>query len=231
MKEIRYRVFYIFLSFFITFVCIWIKITPILYAAMKPLGSYANELIFTDLPEFWYSLFLLSISFCFFMLFPSIVYNLWSFLTPSLYEYERKHFFLFFFLSSFLYLVGNFLVYQKILPFLVQFFLDSQIKSALFHVNYLAKVFSYMHFLTSTFLISFFLFQIPVIFFFLCELKMLSVAFMIKNRIYFLFLIVILASLLSPPDILSQCFLSLFLFFIYECCIYYCLCIFLKTNR
>lgn len=222
LKEIRHRTFYFVFSFSFTFGCAWLQIIPILYSVMKPLGAKtSNELVFTDLPEFWYSLLFLCLSFSCFVLFPSVIYHIWCFLVPSLYQYERKKCFFFFFLSCFFYVIDHFIVYASLLPFLVQFFLDSQINSYLFHVNYLAKVFSYMRFLFSVFLTSFFLSQIPVFFVCLCESNSLSVSFLTRNRFYFGFVLVIIASLISPPDVISQCFLSTFLFFIYESCVYY----------
>lgn len=226
LKEIRNRGFYFFCCFFLTLICTWIEIIPILYLTTRPLKI--NQFVFTDLSEFWYSLFLLSLISSFFFIFPVLIYQFWCFFSPSLYHYERKKWTFFFLCSIFLYLTGNTIVFQIFLPFLIKFFLNSQINLDLLNVTYLANIFSYMRFLLSVFSLFSILSQFPVIFFLFSDF--FSRDFMVSNRVYFGFLILLIASFLSPPDVLSQLFFSILFFFLYELCIFY-LCLITDIKR
>ena len=59
-------------------------------------------------------------------------------------------------------------------------------------------------------------FEFPVLAFFLTKAGVLSSEFLKKNRTYGMFLIFILAALITPPDLISQVMLAMPLLLLYE---------------
>ena len=75
----------------------------------------------------------------------------------------------------------------------------------------------YLSFATS-FLFAFGLvFQIPLIFWFLGSIGVLSAAFLRRNRKFAIVIILILAAVLTPPDVFSQIMMAIPLLLLYEC--------------
>lgn len=111
-----------------------------------------------------------------------------------------------------LFALGLSFAYFIVLPFALNFFVG-------FSGADLVPSFSIARYLsfTSSFLLSFGLvFQMPVLFWFLGSIGLVTTTFLRKNRKFALLIIIIFASILTPPDIFSQILMAIPLMVLYE---------------
>jgi len=111
-----------------------------------------------------------------------------------------------------LFALGLSFAYFVVLPFALNFFIG-------FSAADLVPNFSISRYIafTTSFIFSFGLvFQLPVVFWFLGSIGLISTAFLRRNRKFALLIIVIFASILTPPDIFSQVLMAIPLMLLYE---------------
>ena len=112
-----------------------------------------------------------------------------------------------------LFLLGLSFAYLVVFPFAMNFFLGF----ATAELGAEWSIARYLSFATS-FLFAFGLvFQIPLIFWFLGSIGVLSAAFLRRNRKFAIVIILILAAVLTPPDVFSQIMMAIPLLLLYEC--------------
>lgn len=149
--------------------------------------------------------------------FPFILWELWKFISPALYKKEKKNAVWFVFSTSILFFVGVLFGYYLILPLSVNFFggfnVSSVIKNEFNLDNYISLV--------KTSVISCgLLFEMPIIIYFLTKLGLVSAETLRKYRKYSIVIILIVAAIITPPDILSQIIVSIPLLILYELSIF-----------
>ena len=111
-----------------------------------------------------------------------------------------------------LFVLGLAFAYFVAFPFALKFFLS-------FSAEDLVASFSIARYLsfTTSFLLSFGLvFQLPLVFWFLGKIGLIDTPFLRRNRKYALLIIVILAAILTPPDVFSQILMAIPLLLLYE---------------
>ncbi|MCL2170009.1 MAG: twin-arginine translocase subunit TatC [Defluviitaleaceae bacterium] len=143
---------------------------------------------------------------------PVIFWKIWSFLRPALFPNERATFRLTFVVVVFLFVLGVLFSYMYVFAITVDFFLmmGEEIALPFFSVEeYLRTLFR--------FVIPFGLaFQLPVVTYVLHRMKIVTLEGLKKNRKYVIFGMFVLATLITPPDVLSQIMLALPLILLYE---------------
>ncbi len=136
--------------------------------------------------------------------FPFNAWQLWRFLLPALYESERKSLKWWISSSTLLFIAGAGFCMATILPILMRF-------SASFTTNHLKPVIGLANFLglAGWLTLAFgLMFQFPLAVILSVRFRLIRVETMRKGRPYILTGILILAALLTPPDIVSQLFLA-----------------------
>jgi sec-independent protein translocase protein TatC len=178
--------------------------------------------IFTNITEAFQTSISLSFFISLFLILPLIVYHIWGFCLPSLYNFERKNFtndcifFLFFFI------IATVLSVTLIFPFFWKFFLKFEEINLLYELECEPRISSYISFLFYIIISTHFFCEIPFIFFLLLKYNYLDILSIIKKRRIIYLSLLLFISILSPPEIMTQ----IFLFVI--CLIFFELCVFLK---
>jgi sec-independent protein translocase protein TatC len=149
--------------------------------------------------------------------FPYILWEIWKFISPALYEKEKKNALWFVLSSSILFFIGVLFGYYLILPLSVNFFggfnVSSVIKNEFNLENYIGMV--------KTSVISCgILFEMPIIIYFLTKLGLVTAKSLRQYRRYSIVIILIVAAILTPPDILSQVIVAIPLLILYELSIF-----------
>lgn len=181
----------------------------------KPAGNL--ELIFVSPPEAMMATIRLAITAGVILAMPVILYQLLAFIVPGLYKNEKKILIPAVLAMIFFFVLGVSFAYTIVMPFTLKFFMNfaSNTVSPMFTIS------NYLSFATS-FLFSFgIVFQLPIVFLILGRLHIVDATFLRKNRKYAIFAIVIVAAVLTPPDIVSQIMLSLPLLGLYELGIFF----------
>jgi len=154
-----------------------------------------------------------SFTFGFIMAFPYIIWEVWRFLKPALYETEKESAKSFILVTSFLFFVGILFGYYVITPlsinFLGNYTVADQIKN-----NF--DLSSYTSLIKASCISAGFIFELPIIIYFLTKLGLVTPQFLKKYRKYALVLVLILAALITPPDIISQVIVAIPMIILYE---------------
>ncbi len=153
----------------------------------------------------------------FIVAFPFIVWEFWRFLSPGLYEKERKGAKTFIVISSFLFFLGVLFGYYVVTPLSVNFLGNYSISDA---VERNIKIGSYIGLVRSSVLASGLIFELPIVIFFLTKMGLVTPEFLKKYRKHALVIVLILAAIITPPDIISQVIVAIPILILYEVSIF-----------
>ena len=145
--------------------------------------------------------------------FPYILYEFWRFISPALYENERKKAGLFIIVSSILFFIGVLFGYFVIVPLSINFFGTFNVSKTI--VNQFT-VDSYISMIKTSVIVSGLVFELPIIIYFLTKLGLITPAFLRKYRRAAIVIILIVAAIATPPDIPSQVVVSIPILILYE---------------
>ena len=145
--------------------------------------------------------------------FPYIFWEFWRFMKPGLYPGERKAARGIVFFCSTLFLSGVAFGYFIIAPFAIKFLIGYNISDEVISDPILA---SYVSYLTMFTIPTGIVFDLPIVVFFLSKIGLVTPAFMRKYRKHAFIIILILASVITPPDVLSQFLIGVPLYILYE---------------
>lgn len=147
---------------------------------------------------------------------PFILYQMWRFVAPGLLEHERRAFPLAVGAASLCFLGGASVAYWVVLPIALRFLvgLGTEYVRAQFDIAH------YVGFLLRLCLAFGVVFQLPVFSYFLTRLGVLTPKFLQRSRRYAVVAVVVLAALLTPPDVASQLLMAGPLLVLYEASIW-----------
>ena len=144
---------------------------------------------------------------------PYIFYEFWSFIKPALYDKERKHATGAVFYSSLLFVLGVLFGYYLVVPLTTHFFgsytISDEIKNE-FNIT------SYISSLTTVVLGGGIIFELPIIIYFLSKVGIISVSFLRKYRRHAYIVLLLLAAIITPPDVFSMMLVTVPLALLYE---------------
>lgn len=145
--------------------------------------------------------------------FPVLLYQLWAFISPGLYEKERRVTLSYIPLSVALFLLGISFSYFILFPFVIDFM--GRLSNDL-NIQQMIGINEYFRFLLQLTLPFGLLFQLPVVIMFLTRLGIINPAFLVKVRKYAYFVLLVIAAIITPPEILSHLMVTIPLFILYE---------------
>lgn len=154
-----------------------------------------------------------SIIFGFIIAFPYVIYQFWSFIKPALYENERRHASGAVLIMSGLFLTGTMFGYYLIVPFSIDFLGTYSISETV--INQI-NILSYISTVTSIVIAGGVIFELPVLAFFLSKIGVITPRFLRKFRRHAYIVLLIIAAIITPPDIFSQIAVCIPLIFLYE---------------
>jgi sec-independent protein translocase protein TatC len=231
--EIKNRIFLLLLAWVSTILISYQYKEIFLFLFIKPSKVLFKEtfiyFIFTNLTEVFSTYINLSyfIGNQIFLIY--FIYNILIFFAPGMYFYEYKNFLLLFFYCLILWWLSILCLNTVLLPISFNFFFCFQetVTNQAFSFHYEARINEYLYLyfkiyyiwcLNSQFLVFFYLF----LEYFKNDLKYIK-----KLRKIFYLVFLIIATIITPPDILSQVMLALSIVCVYEMMI---VIIFLRKN-
>ncbi len=144
---------------------------------------------------------------------PYILYELFRFISPALYESERRYSFIAACTIYILFVLGVLMSYFVLFPISFQFLATYQVDSEITNTITLSSYIS--TFLTLTFMMGI-VFQLPVITFVLGLMKVIDSTLMKQYRPYAFILIMIIAAVITPPDLLTLILVTIPIYGLYE---------------
>jgi len=145
--------------------------------------------------------------------FPFILFQVWKFIRPALYDTERKHAVGFIVSTSILFFLGVLFGYYLIMPLSLNFLGNYKISDV---VENNIDLDSYLSLIKTTVISCGLVFEMPIIIFFLAKLGLVTAGFLRKYRKYAFVIILIIAAIVTPPDVVSQMIVTIPLVILYE---------------
>ncbi|WP_438988331.1 twin-arginine translocase subunit TatC [Polaribacter sp.] len=145
--------------------------------------------------------------------FPYLLWEIWRFISPGLTDKEIKNSRGFIFIASFLFFIGIAFSFYVIAPISIHFLYNYQITD-LIQNNFTMD--SHIGLVTNMLLGVSVLFELPVLVYFLTKIGLVTPKFLKKYRKHALVVVLILAAIITPPDIASQVIVAIPILILYE---------------
>ena len=212
LEELRSRIIVIAIAVLVAAIAGFFLADPIITLLRAPLEDSGAELIQTNVGEAFSVRLTLALMCGIAFAMPVILYEIWAFVTPGLTRPERRLVWPLLGAALILFVAGVGLGYLFI-PLAVGFLLDFSVEG----VRPLLGLADYIGFVT-TFLLAFGIaLQFPVILYLLARVGILSYAFLSSRRRYVILLIVLVAIVITPGDLVISSFtLALVMYGLFE---------------
>jgi len=215
LEELRERIIKSFIAVAIGFVVCYgfkEKLFEIITLPLMSVMEKGDQLIFTGLPEAFFTY--LKVAFLAGMILagPVIIYQFWMFVAPGLYKNERRIMVPIVVLSTFFFIGGALFGYFIVFPWGFKFFLSFASES----IKALPSMKEYLSFATKLLLAFGLVFELPIVITFLARLGLVTVPFLRQNRKYAVLLFFVGAAMITPPDVVTQIMMAFPLMLLYE---------------
>jgi sec-independent protein translocase protein TatC len=147
-----------------------------------------------------------------FVAMPIVLYQIWAFVAPGLYRHEKRFALPLFLSSVVLFYVGVGFAYYIVFPLMFAFLTATAPEG----VRMMTDMASYLDFALLLFFAFGIAFEMPVATVLLVASGLVSVEKLRKNRGYVLLGIFVVAAFLTPPDAISQTFMAVPMYLLYE---------------
>ena len=215
LEELRKRLITVFIAVGVGFVVAFGFKERLFKILVQPLIKVMEEgetLIYTGLPEAFFTYLKVAFLAGLIVASPIILYQFWMFVAPGLYKNERRLMMPIILLSSFFFIGGALFGYFIVFPWGFKFFLGFATDT----IKPLPSMKEYFGFSAKLLLAFGLVFELPLVLTFLAKLGIVSVEFLKKNRKYALLLFFAGAAILTPPDVITQVMMALPLMVLYE---------------
>ncbi|MGD9009859.1 MAG: twin-arginine translocase subunit TatC [Desulfobacteraceae bacterium] len=215
LEELRNRLIACFIAVGVGFVASYAfkeKLFYILVAPLKQVMKEGDTLIYTHLPEAFFTFLKTALISGLMLASPIILYQFWMFVAPGLYDREKRLLVPILLLSTLFFVGGALFGYFVVFPFGFKFFLSFATDT----IRPMPSMKEYLSFSAKLLLAFGVVFELPLVITFLARLGVVTVDFLKKYRKYAILLFFCCAAILTPPDVVTQVMMALPLILLYE---------------
>ncbi|ACN17291.1 TatC [Desulforapulum autotrophicum HRM2] len=215
LGELRDRLVRSFIAVGVGFViayCFKERLFDILTAPLIAAMGEGQKMIFTGLPEAFFTYLKVSLLTGVILATPVLFYEFWMFVSPGLYRKEKRFVLPVVILSIFFFCVGSSFGYFIVFPYGFQFFLGFSSDT----IQAMPSMKEYLGFASKMLLAFGFVFELPLVLTFMARMGLVSVEFLKKNRKYAILIFFTGAALITPPDVVTQIMMAIPLMILYE---------------
>jgi sec-independent protein translocase protein TatC len=149
--------------------------------------------------------------------FPYLLYEMWKFISPGLYENERKNSRGFILIASLLFFMGVLFGYYVVAPLSINFLGTYQVsKEVLNEID----ISSFISTVRASVIACGIMFELPIIIYFLTKVGLVTPEILTKYRKIALVLVLILSAIITPPDVASQIIVAVPVLVLYQLSIF-----------
>lgn len=181
----------------------------------EPLLSHLPEtstMIATEVASPFLIPFKLTLSIAILLAIPVLLYQLWAFIAPGLYDNERKLVFPLLLASTLLFFLGIIFAYYVVFPLVFGFLTQAAPEG----VAVMTDISSYLDFVLKLFFAFGVAFEVPIATLILIWTGTSTVESLAEKRPYIIVGAFVIGMLLTPPDVVSQTLLALPVWLLFE---------------
>ncbi len=227
LGELRRRIIIVAVSLVVFFAAIFIFLIETIVKSMLSLAE-GFQFIYIEPSELVTSYIKLAFVISLVVSSPIILYQIWGFLKPGLKTSEKR--------AGFGSLLGGFVffalgitfAYLVAIPFTLDFFVRFETTGM---ISPMISFENYMSFIINTMLAFGCVFEMPILTVLLSQIGILKPRFMLRFRKYAIFLIFIIAAVITPPDVFSQIMVAIPMMLLFEISIGVCKLIVRRKER
>lgn len=203
------------LAIIVLFICLFPFANEIYTYISEPLTRYLPEgtsMIATAVASPFLTPFKLSFVLAIYLAMPFLLYQLWRFIAPALYQHERQLVAPLLFFSSFLFYSGGLFAYYVVFPLVFGFLSQTAPEG----VTIATDISLYLDFVIKMFFAFGMAFEVPIVTILLIISGMTKPEKLSHARPYIVVGAFVLGMLLTPPDIISQTLLAVPMWLLFE---------------
>ena len=216
LESLRFVILKILFAYALLFIPAWIFSAPLIDSLLEFAAPSGFKLHYFSLMEPFFIRLKMSAVLDLFASLPFALYFIWSFISPGLYEAERRILRLPFILSVFLALAGIAFALFFLLPAVVGFSLSFSGP----RMDPVIGIDSFVSMALLLVLACSVMFQFPLILFGLMTANVIQPETLTKQRPFVIVLILVVSAFLTPPDVISQIMLALPAWLLFELSIF-----------
>ena len=215
LLEMRNRLLQCIVVIFIIFLGLFAYSNELYIYISEPLTIHlpaTSSMIATDVTSPFLTPFKLALVLSVFAAMPFILYQIWAFVAPGLYQREKKIVIPLFLSSVALFYGGMAFAYHIVFPLIFTFFTSVSPEGVLV----MTDIRSYLDFILKLFFAFGLSFEIPIAIVILSWMGLVNPTQLAKRRPYVFVICFVLGMLLTPPDIISQTLLAIPMWLLFE---------------
>lgn len=215
LVELRRRILYCIFVVFIIFGILFAFSQDIYTLFSEPLRAYLPEgstMIATGVASPFLAPFKLTLIISFFLAIPFILFQLWGFIAPGLYQNEKRIAIPLLVSSIVLFYIGIAFAFYIVFPVMFSFFASTTPAG----VSMMTDITQYLDFILTLFFAFGVAFEVPVATFLLIWVGIIDIQTLRNSRPYIIVGCFIIGMLLTPPDVFSQTLLAVPMWILFE---------------
>ena len=177
--------------------------------ALMPEGT---QMIAIDVASPFFTPFKLTFMLSIFLAMPVILYHLWAFIAPGLYEHEKTLITPLLFSSVFLFYLGVAFAYYIVFPLVFGFMLSMTPAG----VEMMTDISRYLDFVLKIFFAFGIAFQVPIVTIVLVRTGVVTPDSLAEKRPHIIVAAFVIGMLMTPPDVISQTLLAVPIWLLFE---------------
>lgn len=213
--ELRNRLLNSVVALLVVFVCLFPWAADLYAVLAHPLLAKlpkGGQMIATDVTTPFFVPLKVALMVAFLIALPYILYQVWRFIAPGLYEHEKRWVFPLVASSLMLFFFGMAFAYFAVFPVVFGFITAA----APVGVAVMTDIDKYLSFVLSMFVAFGLAFQVPVVVVVLVKMNLITIAKLKEIRPYVIVGAFVVGAIFTPPDVVSQFMLAMPLWLLYE---------------
>ncbi|MGB1580086.1 MAG: twin-arginine translocase subunit TatC [Nevskiales bacterium] len=215
LLELRMRLMRAMLGVLLVFIPLAFFAQPLFTALAGPLLAHmpeGSQMIATEVASPFLTPFKLALMLAVVLALPWVLYQIWAFVAPGLYENERRMVMPLLASSTLLFYLGMAFAYFVVFPLLFGFFVNA----APAQITVMTDIARYLDFVLGLFLAFGIAFEVPVAIILMVWAGFVTPGQLAEKRAYVLVGAFVVGMLLTPPDMFSQTLLAVPVYLLYE---------------
>ena len=213
--ELRDRLLRCVVAFLLVFICLFPWARDIYTVLAEPLLAAlpkGGQMIATEVTAPFFVPIKVTMLAAMVIALPYLLYQIWAFVAPGLYAQEKRLVLPLIFTSTVLFLVGMSFAYFIVFPVVFHFITSIAPQG----VAVMTDIQKYLDFVMTLFIAFGVTFEVPVAVVILTRTGIVSVAKLREARPYVIVGAFVIGAIFTPPDVISQLFLAIPLWLLYE---------------